>query len=456
MSKQRVSATIASAQDVGGANDGIQRERVRAGMVQTADGSRVVLSVVAVGSRSGDSAARVIEQVFQAVSGSQADNLAVALKRSLEISSQSLARQGAEVGASAVAMRRNTAFFASVGDNAIFRIAGQEAIRLTQPSSSRLGTVDAPRIQSGPESGIAMQRGDRVVVVSAGLLEPSSGDGKPYVDPNAVPGHIKNLPPEDAAKHLVSIALGRDVASNVSVAVVGEAKETRRVPAAALIAIGAFAAVLLVIGALTLIGPSDNTDTTDFGFAVLVRGGVLADTGDGVPALVGNLDPIPVDTALTAQTDATLGMQSTFEGSTDLARSTVYLVQGTDIRLSEIDPRGSEGASGRSHLELDEGSILVSRQSGTWEFRIQAITEEAILIGAGPAAMGVGMQFGSLQLDCLIGVCRYESPSGEEILLSSGDRILVGASSGIVQESSIPLESVAQWSELCSGCIPDS
>jgi hypothetical protein len=148
MSKQRVSATSASAQDVGGANDGIQRERVRAGMVQTADGSRVVLSVVAVGSRSGDSAARVIEQVFQAVSGSQADNLAVALKRSLEISSQSLARQGAEVGASAVAMRRNTAFFASVGDNAIFRIAGQEAIRLTQPSSSRLGTVDAPRRRS--------------------------------------------------------------------------------------------------------------------------------------------------------------------------------------------------------------------------------------------------------------------------------------------------------------------
>jgi hypothetical protein len=456
MSRQRGLSTFASAQDIGGADDGIQRERVRTGAVQTADGNRVVLNVVAVGSSSGDSAARVVEQVFQAVSGSQVGNLAAALRRGLEIASQGLVRHGASVAASAVAIRRSTIYFASVGDNVILRIAGQEAIRLTQPSNSRLGTADAPRIQSGPESGIALQRGDRIVVASAGLLESSSEDGKPYVDPNAIPGHIKNLPPEDAAKHLVSIALGRDVASNVTVAVLGEAKETRRVPTAALIAVGAFAAVLLLIGALTLLGPTDNTDTTDFGFAVLVRGGVLADTGDGVPSLVGNLDPIPANASLTAQTDAALGMQSTFEGSNDLARSNVYLLQGTNFRLSEIDPRGSDGAPGRSRLELGEGSILVWRQSGTWEYRIQAITEEVILIGAGPAAMGVGMQFGSLQLDCLIGICRYESPSGEEILISGGERILVGASSGIAQESSIPLESVAQWNQLCSGCLPDS
>ncbi len=430
-------------------------ERVRTGTIQTADGSRVVLSVVAVGRDSGDSAARVVEQVFQTVSGSQAGNLATALKRGLEIASQSLARQGEEVAASAVALRRNTAVFASVGDNGIFRIAGQEAIRLTQPSASRLGLADAPRIQSGPESGIALQRGDRIVVASAGLIESSSEDGKPYVDPNAIPKHIKNLPPEDAAKHLVSIALGRDVASNATVAVLGEAKERRRWSAALLVAVGIFGALLLVIGALTLLGPSESKDATDFGFAVLVRGGVLADTGDGAPSLVGNLDPIPANTALTAQTDVALGMQSTFEGSADLARSNVYLDQGTNMRLSEIDPRGGDGESGRSRLELDEGSILVLRQSGTWEYRIQAITEEAILIGAGPGAMGVGMQFGSLQLDCLIGICRYESPSGEEILLSGGDRILVGASSGIAQESSIPLESVAQWNQLCSGCIQD-
>ncbi len=452
MSKQRGSA---SAQDVGGADDGIQRERVRTGAVQTADGSRVLLSVVAVGSNSGDSAARVIEQIFQAVSGSQAGNLAVALKRGLEISSQSLARQGEEVAATAVAMRRSRVFFANVGDNVVFRVAGQETIRLIQPSSSRLGTAEALRIQAGPEAGLTLQTGDRVVIASAGLLESSPADGKPFVDPNAIPGHIKNLPPEDAAKHLVSIALGRDVGSNVTVVVLGEAKESRRWPMAARAVAGTIGALLLVVGALALLGSPASDNTTDFGFAVLVRGGVLADTGDGVPSLVGNLDSIPANTALTAQTDVALGMQSTFEGSADLARSNVYLDQGTNMRLSEIDPRDSDGESGGSRLELDEGSILVLRQSGTWEYRIQAITEEAILIGAGPGAMGVRMQFGSLQLDCLIGICRYESPSGEEILLSGGDRILVGASSGIAQESSIPLESVAQWNQLCGGCIQD-
>ena len=455
MSEQRGSPIVASAQDVGGADDGIQREHVRTGTVQTADGSRLVLGVVAVGGNSGDSAARVVEQIFQAVSGSQAGTLAASLIRALEMASQTLSRQGAEVAASAVALQRGSAFFASVGDSVVFRIAGQEAIRLTQPSAARLGTAEAPRIQSGPERGIALQRGDRIVMASAGLLNTSPADQKPYLDPKSIPEHINNLPPEDAAKHLVSIALGRDVASNVSVAVLGEAKERRRGPTGVLIAAGALAAILLVIGAVSLLAPSESPNNTDFGFAVLVRGGVLADTGDGVPSLLGNLDPVPAGANLAAQTDAALGMQSTFEGSADLARSNVYLEQGTDMRLSEIDPRGGDGDGGKSRMELDEGAILVMRQSGTWEYRIEALTEEAVLIGAGPGAMGVSMQVGSLQLDCLIGICRYKSSSGE-VLLNGGERILAGASSGNAEESTIPLESVAQWSLLCGGCIPES
>ena len=451
MSKQRGSG---SAQDVGGAADAVQRERVRTGTVQTADARRILLSVVAVGTDSGESAARVVEQIFQSVSGARAANVGTSLKRGLEIASQGLARKGAEVAAAAVAIRRGRVFFANVGDNVVFRVAGQEAIRLTQPSSSRLGAAEAPQIQAGPQAGLTLQGGDRIVVASTGLMESSPADGKPFVDPNAIPGHIKNLPPEDAAKHLVSIALGRDVGSNVTVAVLGEAKEKRRWPVAAFAAAGLIGALLLLVGALALFGSPDIDTTTDFGFAVLVRGGVLADTGDGVPSPVRNLDTIRAGAALTAQTDAVLGLQSTFEGSTDLTRGNVYLLQGTALRLNEIDVRSSDGGSGATRLGLDQGVILVYRQSGTWEYQVQAVTETAILSGAGPAAMGVGTSGGSLQLECLIGICRYESPTGEELLLSGGERILVGASSGIVQESTIPLASVAQWNELCGGCVP--
>ena len=453
MSKQRGLSIASSAQDVGGADDNVQLERVRTGTVRTADGSRVLLCVIAAGTDSGAAAERVVEQVFQTVSGSQAGNLSRALKRGLEIASQGLARQASEVAVSAVAMRRSTVFFASVGDTEILRIAGQEAIRLTQPSSSRLGATDDPRLQTGPEAGLALQRGDRVVLASAGLLESSSADGKPYVDPNAIPEHIKKLPPEDAAKHLVSIALGRDARSNITVVVMGEARETRRGPAIALVAIGVFGALLLAIGALALLSPRESNITTDFGFVVLVRGGVLADTGDGVPTLVRNLDLIPAGAALTAQTDAALGMQSTFEGSADLSRGIVYLEQGAALRLSAIDSRGDSGGSEMTRLGLDAGSILVSRQSGTWEYRVRSTTVEAILSGAGPAAMGVGARNGSIKLDCLVGICRYDPPNGEEILLTGGESMLVGASSGRVEKSAIPGDSVAQWNELCGGCI---
>lgn len=455
MSKQRRSATVASAQDVGGVDDSVQRERVRSGTIRTADGKRILLSVVAVGANSGEAAARVVEQIFQTVSGAQAANVGTSLKRGLEIAAQGLARKGEEVAAAAVAIRRSRVFYANVGNNAVFRVAGQEAIRLTRPSSSLLGTAEAPRIQAGPESGLTLQSGDRVVMVSRGLLEASPADGRPYVDPNAIPGHIKNLPPEDAAKHLVSIALGRDVGSNVTVAVLGEAKERRRWPMAALAVVGIIGALLLVVGALALLGSSDADSTTDFGFAVLVRGGVISDNGDGVPNLVGNLDTIPAGAALSAQTDAVLGLQSTFEGSTDLTRGNVYLEQDAALRLDEIDVRSSAGGSDTTLLELDQGKILVNRQSGTWEYQVRAVTETAILSGAGPAAMGVETSGGSIKLDCLIGICRYKSPTGDELLLSGGESILVGASSGIINESAIPLESVAQWNELCGGCIQD-
>ena len=454
MTKQSGSSIVGSAQDVGGAEDGAQRERVRTGTVQAADGKRILLSVVAVGANSGEPAARVVEQVFQSVTGAQAANVGTSLKRGLEIASQGLARKGEEVAAAAVAIRRSRVYFANIGNNHIFRVAGRELIRLTQPSNRRLGAVEAPTIQAGPSSGLALLSGDRVVITSAGLLESSPADGKSFVDPQAIPGHIKNLPPEDAAKHLVSIALGRDVGSNVTVAVLGEAKEKRRWTLAALVAAGLVGALLLVVGAITLLS-SPNVDTaTDFGFAVLVRGGVLADTGDGVPALVGNLESVPAGAAMTAQTDAALGLQSTYEGNGEQPGANIYLGQGAVLSLSEIDLRTSGGGSNPTRLDLNQGSILISRRSGTWEYQVHYEMSISILSGAGPGAIGVvSANGGGPQLFCLAGICRFESAEGDEILLSSGEKVLLRGSSGMIEQSSIEPAAVQQWDRLCGGCL---
>ncbi|MFQ5923908.1 MAG: hypothetical protein ACE5M4_13785, partial [Anaerolineales bacterium] len=213
-------------------------------------------------------------------------------------------------------------------------------------------------------------------------------------------------------------------------------------------------ALLLVLGAIALLGSAGSTATTDFGFAVLVRGGVLADAGDGVPNLVGNLDTIPAGAALTAQTDAVLGLQSTYEGSTELTRGNVYLAQGAAIQLSAIDPRRDDGEPGSTRLALDQGSILISRQSGTWEYRVQFEANESILSGAGPAAMGVvSNNGGGHHLFCLIGICRFESATREDILLNSGEKILLIASSGTIEQSRIEPAVVAQWNRMCADCL---
>ena len=454
MTKQRGSPIVGSAKEVGGAEDGMQRERVRTGTVQTADGKRILLSVVAVGTNSGEPAGRVVEQVFQSVSGAQAANIGTSLKRGLEIASQGLARKGQEAAAAAVAIRRSRVYFANIGNNHVFRVAGQELIRLTQPSNRRLGAVETPTIQAGPSSGLALQSGDRVVITSAGLLESNPADGKPFVDPQAIPGHIKNLLPEDAAKHLVSIALGRDVGSNVTVAVLGEAKEKRRWTMAALVAAGLVGALVFIVGAITLLGSPDSDSQTDFGFAVLVRGGVLADTGDGVSTPVGNLESVPTGAALTAQTDAALGLQSTYEGNGEQPGANIYLGQGVVLRLTEIDLRTSGGGSNPTRLDLNQGSILISRRSGTWEYQVHYEMSISILSGAGPGAMGVvSANGGGPQLFCLAGICRFESAEGEEILLSSGEKVLLRGSTGMIEQSSIEPAAAQQWDRLCGGCL---
>ena len=454
MTKQRGSPIVGSAQDVGGAEDGMQLERVRTGTVQTADGKRILLSVVAVGADSGEAAARVVEQIFQSVAGAQAANVGTSIKRGLEIASQGLARKGEEVAASAVAIRRSRVYFANIGNNHIFQMAGQEVIRLTQPSNRRLGAAEAPTIQAGPSSGLALQGGDRVVITSTGLLESSPADGKPFVNPQAIPGHIKNLPPEDAAKHLVSIALGRDVGSNVTVAVLGEAKEQRRWPVAVLAVAGTIGVLLLVVAAITLLGSPDSDSQTDFGFAVLVRGGVLADTGDGVPALLGNLDTIPAGAVLSAQTDAAIGLQSTYEGNGEQPGANIYLGQGVVLILTEIDLRTSGGGSNPTRLDFNQGSILISRRSGTWEYQVHYEMSISILSGAGPGAMGiVSANGGGPQLFCLAGTCRFESAGGEEILLSSGEKVLLRGSTGMIEQSSIEPAVVQEWDRMCGGCL---
>jgi serine/threonine protein phosphatase PrpC len=468
MAKHRFENLLATAQDIGGAAE--QTDRVRAGVVQTVSGEQVLLAVVADGeggSAAGQAAARVVAQVFQAVEQSRTSELGQVLRRGLEIAHQSLLRQiegggsgGSRVAATAIAIFRNRAYTAHTGSGVAIRVSRGRASRLTQRTEGRLGAADGPGILTGPLQGFSLERGDRVVLVSDGLSHINPASQQPFVLPGEIAQHATELAPSDAARHLISLALGRDVDDSVSVAVLalqGAARPSRRSPLPGLLVVGMILGVI-VAAALAWTARSRPPVATDYGFAVLVAGGVRADLGDGALQSIANLGTIPVSSVLTALTEARLSLQSTFEAGSDLGEGTLYLSADTQIELAALDPRfavaGSDpvNQTGPTELRLAQGKLLVLRANGTREYQVYGQGVSASLSGAGRGAMGVDASGGELLMACLMGACRMTTSGGQDQLLQAGESIsAVGGSLGAL--TSIAAGARASWIELCDGCL---
>jgi serine/threonine protein phosphatase PrpC len=467
MAKHRFENLLATAQDIGGAAE--QTDRVRAGVVQTVSGEQVLLAVVADGeggSAAGQAAARVVAQVFQAVEQSRTSELGQVLRRGLEIAHQSLLRQieggsgGSRVAATAIAIFRNRAYVAHTGSGVAIRVSRGRASRLTPRTEDRIGAADGPGILTGPVQGFSLERGDRVVLASEGLSHINPASQQPFVLPGEIAQHATELAPSDAARHLISLALGRDVDDSVSVAVLalpGAIRPTSRSPLRGLLVVGTMLGVILA-AALAWTARSRPAAANDYGFAVLVAGGVQADLGDGALQPIANLGTIPVFSVLTALTEARLSLQSTFEAGSDLGEGTLYLGPDTQIELTALDPRFADSGSdpvnqtGPTELRLDQGKLLVLRANGTREYQVHRQGVSASLSGAGRGAMGVETSGGELLVACLMGACRMKTSEGQDQLLQAGESIsAVGGSLGAI--TSISAGARASWIELCDGCL---
>ena len=464
----RTESLFATAQDLGGGAE--QTDRVRAGMIRTAGGEQVLLAVVADGeggSAAGQAAARVVAQVFQAVEQSRTGELGQVLRRGLEIAHQSLLSQieggpgGSRVAATAVAIFRNRAFVAHTGSGVAIRVSRGRASRLTPRTEDRIGAADGPGILTGPLQGFSLERGDRVVVSSDGIFRTNPTTQQPFVLPGEIAQHATELAPSDAARHLISLALGRDVDDSVSVAVValpGSIRPTSRSPLRGLLLVGTMLGVI-VAAALAWTARSPPEAANDYGFAVLVTGGALAELGDGSVQTIANLGTIPASNVVTALTEARLSLQSTFEAGSDLGEGTLYLGPDTQLKLTALDPRFAASASdlvnqtGPTELRLDRGKLLVLRASGTREYQVHGQGVSASLSGAGRGAMGVEASGGELLMACLMGACRMKTSGGQDLLLQAGESIsAIGGSPGAI--TSIAAGELAGWVELCDGCLP--
>ncbi|MGH2620370.1 MAG: hypothetical protein ACRDHG_07340, partial [Anaerolineales bacterium] len=203
---------------------------------------------------------------------------------------------------------------------------------------------------------------------------------------------------------------------------------------------------------------SRTAAATDYGFAVLVTGGVQAELADGAIRSIANLGTIPVSSVLTALTEARLSLQSTFDAGSDLGEGTLYLGQDAQLELASLDPRSAAPGSdsiqeaGPTELRLHQGKLLVLRASGTREYLVHAQAVSVSLIGAGPGAMGVEARGEQILMACLIGACRITAGDGPDRLVQAGQSV-VSVEGSLQEPISTPPAARASWNELCSGCL---
>jgi len=466
MSGRLGSISFASEQALGGSRQATQQDRVRLDVVRAADGQRVVLAVVADGEghrRAGEAAEAVIQNVFQAVEKTASRSLPSALREGLEAGGRAL-HHGAEkwegkasVAATAVAIHRGRAYVASVGHTRAYRVREARTAPIGPIDSRLLGGPDSVDIWAGEPDGLALMPGDQIVLASDGLTQVSPEDSRPYVDPNDVARHVQGNPPLEAARHLISMALGRDVLDNVSVAVIQVAirKERSRWPLAVL---GAAVFVALAGVAGVLVAPLFTSTPTpgapaDLGYAVVVEGSARTTAQDGQGQTVGNLGTIPAGVSVVALSDLRLSLQTRSNTGGDISALTLYLASGGQLELTTVD-LGVQ--TPQTVITLQAGRLLVDRGGGTRETWVHAGGQRVGLAASGVGMMGVSLLVDGVTVDCLVGRCAAEVGTSEEVVFELFDApaqiTIAGSRAGSLQ--SVPTEAIRAWNSLCGGCLP--
>jgi serine/threonine protein phosphatase PrpC len=465
------SISFASEQAVGAAKPAVQQDRVRVGRVRTRDGQDVVLGIVADGeggAGAGEAAERALRAVVEQVTAARAGELNLALRRGLESTAaavrQSAAAQGSEhqVAATAVAVSRRRLFLAHAGHTSAHLIRDGRAVPLTNPNAQLLGSSASPNIETKGRDGVDLKPGDAIVLLSDGLTRPSLEDGRPFLDPADIPRHLAGHSTDEAARVLVSLALGRDAYDNVSVALVqlaGRLKPRRSfaLPILALFLLGAGVIGLAVL-VRGLLPEEMPPPATDYGFAVIVEGRARAEglPGSEGPTDLGPLALVPATARLTALADLRLTFQSSYPGADGVEQISLYLAGGSRTQLTSVDPRQDPDGTGQApaegaSLRLDSGRMLVSRTAGTWAATALFGEGSAAPQGSGESTLGVSMDVGSIRVDCLRGGCRVRW-GAQSVALAQGQRLTI-AGGNLGQASDIPASDLGAWNALCAGCL---
>ena len=468
MSGQRSRVAFALEQSPGAISpEPPQQDRVQVEEIRTRGGLDLILAVVVDGDgyeRAGEAAEIVVEQLFSGVSQSVDRDLNVLLRDQLDEGAQSLLKANrsgerfGEASATVVAIHRGRLFFAHCGHTMAVLVREGETTQITRSGDRLLGNSERPYIQISESRGIALQAGDRVVLSSDGLSRISPEDGYPFVAMDKIATYVEGSTPLEAARHLISLALGRDVDDNVSVVVIQiRGEKMRTTPMIVLFTL----AFILALGALglSLLRSKSTLPSVDYGYAVLVQGsaGLMNDEGTSIVESVGYLGTIPAGSGIVSQEDVRLVLETTFEGGDNLSGTSLYLDRDTSVQLTSLDPHRDPSSSDEVESEsltifnLISGRILVVRDEGDRELQITWNGFTAALIDEGIGALGVSDDGGRLIVDCLQGRCMSIAVNGESIMLADGQRCVMNGTDTEVEDLSG--NSIQEWNVLCGRCL---
>lgn len=374
---QRSKIDFGSDQNVGLSGRVTQSDAVQAELIRP----NLWVGAVADGSgndRPGKIAISRLWQVLKKATGNEA--LGPLLAKGLAEANQALWQENEEkksrlqAGLTVVAVQNNRLYVAHIGSGRAYLVRGQQVIQLTddQPKQA-LGLSPNPQAQLKPNlPDNRLRAGDRIVLGSDGLGRLRPGSQSPFLEPSELPAVVNNpnMPALEAARTLVSLAVGRKADDNVSVVVMG----LPRPGVSPLLVIGL---ALLVIGLLAVGGfavlsgnrptptptptvtppptltPTPVPSDPGKGDVGTIIGQAWQEIGDGQPLKLGVGDSILVGDTISASAEADNQISLLLTDG-----SVVYLPAGGQIRLDQID---LETEPNKTVLVLLSGRVLLER-----------------------------------------------------------------------------------------------
>jgi protein phosphatase len=445
----------------------------------TAGGTTITLAIVADGiggESSGERAANLtVETIADSVRASKGEDFPRILEAALQQANRAVFEEGQreehkrDMGSTATTaiVCRDRLSIASVGDSRAYLVRAGKVMQLTSDHSwaeemIRLGKLRPQEAERNPHAkalvrsigsepdvkvdlglywnaredetaararqGMPLKTGDHILLCSDGLIKERPDGRGHFVEAGEFPDILSRNPPLQAARTLVSKAMGRNVNDNVSVVVLeksgGAGAIGKNLPRWGLVL--ATLAVLILLGAALLPGllarfaiptPAATNGTIQI---VKSSGDVLYMESGQLPVKLQSNSSLPIQAGATLQT---------LEGNLQFIlpdSSRIYVDRFSKVNLTQIaDPQTAER---NTVLTLEQGRLLIvysppagfsSTIAAPSDLRAQVLGS---LLGAAydPAQS-------RLEADCLEGTCRIAN-AGRVLPLSGGQSAWASAS----------------------------